>query len=147
MKRISLFLLSIMIVLQLVAQSSRYAESSVLATGDWYKITASVNGTTYTGYAHKDYIVVKGSSEGGKEACPYTEPTSTLRQGSTGESVKWLQWHLYKLGYLSSGDIDGDFGPTTLSAVKKYQTDKGLDVDGVVGSGTRGQLIKDINAL
>ena len=38
MKRISLFLLSIMIVLQLVAQSSRYAESSVLATGDWYKI-------------------------------------------------------------------------------------------------------------
>jgi hypothetical protein len=131
------------IIVQLKANTKVYITGE---TGDWYKITASVNGTTYTGYAHKDYIVVKGSSEGGKEACPYTEPTSTLRQGSTGESVKWLQWHLYKLGYLSSGDIDGDFGPTTLSAVKKYQTDKGLDVDGVVGSGTRGQLIKDYNA-
>lgn len=130
------------IIVQLKANTKVYITG---ATGDWYKITASVNGVTYTGYAHKDYIVVKGSSEGGKEACPYTEPTSTLRQGSTGESVKWLQWHLYKLGYLSSGDIDGDFGPTTLSAVKKYQTDKGLDVDGVVGSGTRGQLIKDYN--
>ena len=131
------------IIVQLKANTKVYITGE---TGDWYKITASVNGTTYTGYAHKDYIVVKGSSEAGKEACPYTEPTSTLRQGSTGESVKWLQWHLYKLGYLSSGDIDGDFGPTTLSAVKKYQTDKGLDVDGVVGSGTRGQLIRDYNA-
>ena len=44
MKRISLFLLSIMIVLQLVAQSSRYAESSVLATGDWYKIQVEQSG-------------------------------------------------------------------------------------------------------
>ena len=68
---------------------------------------------------------------------------STLRSGSTGEGVKWLQWHLYKLGYLSSGDIDGDFGNKTLTAVKKYQTDKNLDVDGLVGSGTREQLKND----
>ena len=104
---------------------------------------------SYTGYAHKDYIVVENISNGSTsndDACPYKEPTSTLRQGNTGEGVKWLQWHLYKLGYLTSGDIDGDFGPTTLNAVKKYQTAKGLDVDGVVGSGTRGQLIKDYNA-
>ena len=129
------------IIVQLKANTKVYITGE---TGDWYKIAASVNGVTYNGYAHKDYIVVEGS-EGGKEACPYAVPTSTLRQGSTGESVKWLQWHLYKLGYLTSSDIDGDFGPTTLSAVKKYQTDKKLDVDGVVGSGTRGQLIKDYN--
>lgn len=134
------------IIVQLKANTKVYI---IGETGDWYKITAAVNGVTYTGFAHKDYIVAEnisgGSTSGNKEACPYAEPTSTLRQGSTGESVKWLQWHLYKLGYLTSSDIDGDFGPTTLSAVKKYQTDKKLDVDGVVGSGTRGQLIKDYN--
>ena len=136
------------IIVQLKANTKVYI---IGETGDWYKITAAVNGVTYTGFAHKDYIVAEnisgGSTSGNKEACPYAEPTSTLRQGSTGESVKWLQWHLYKLGYLTSSDIDGDFGPTTLAAVEKYQTDKKLDVDGVVGSGTRGQLIKDYNAL
>ena len=45
MKRISLFIVLIMFVLQLVvAQSSRYAESSVLATGDWYKIQVEQSG-------------------------------------------------------------------------------------------------------
>ncbi len=110
--------------------------------GDWYKVTFSLNGQTYTGYAHSDYIVVT-NSDISREKCPYTEPTTTLRSGSTGEGVKWLQWHLYKLGYLSSGDIDGDFGNATLTAVKKYQTDKNLDVDGLVGSGTRAQLKND----
>lgn len=136
------------IIIQLKANTKVYITGE---SGDWYKITASVNGVTYTGFAHKDYIIAEnissGSTSTNKETCPYAEPTSTLRQGSTGESVKWLQWHLYKLGYLKSSDVDGDFGPTTLSAVKKYQTDKGLDVDGVVGSGTRGQLIKDFNTL
>ena len=134
------------IITQLKANTKVYITGE---TGDWYKITASVNGVTYTGFAHKDYIKVEETSGGStttKETCPYSEPSSTLRQGSTGEGVKWLQWHLHKLGYLTSGDIDGDFGPTTLAAVKKYQTATGLEVDGVVGSGTRGQLIKDYNA-
>lgn len=114
--------------------------------GEWYKITVTVNGSTYTGFAHSDYITVT-NTDVSREKCPYKEPTAILSNGSSGEGVKWLQWHLYKLGYLTSGDIDGDFGPTTLKAVKKYQTDKKLDVDGVVGSGTRSQLIKDYNTL
>ena len=44
MKRISLFIVLIMFVLQLVAQSSRYAESSVLSVGDWYKIQVEQSG-------------------------------------------------------------------------------------------------------
>ena len=115
-------------------------------TDEWYKIAVTIDGVTYTGYAHSNYIVVT-NTDVTREQCPYKEPTSTLKNGSTGEGVKWLQWHLYKLGYLKSSDVDGDFGPTTLAAVKKYQTDKKLEVDGVVGSGTRGQLIKDYNAL
>jgi peptidoglycan hydrolase-like protein with peptidoglycan-binding domain len=41
---------------------------------------------------------------------------------------------------LTETDIDGDFGPTTNGAVIRFQTDKGLDVDGLVGSGTRAAL-------
>jgi hypothetical protein len=112
-------------------------------TGDWYKVTFALDGKTYTGYAHSDYIVIT-NSDVTREKCPYTEPTSSVKNGSTGEGVKWVQWHLLKLGYLTkTSDIDGSFGPTTLAAVKKYQTDKKLDVDGIVGSGTRTQLKKD----
>ena len=44
MKRILLFFVFIMFVLHLVAQSGRYAESSVLSTGDWYKIQVEQSG-------------------------------------------------------------------------------------------------------
>lgn len=110
-------------------------------SGDWYKVTFKLNGETVSGYAHKDYIKIgTGTTQPEKEKCPYSEPTVTLRQGDSGDAVRWLQWYLYKLGYLKESDIDGSFGPTTFGAVQKFQTDKKLDVDGVVGSGTRGAL-------
>lgn len=37
---------------------------------------------------------------------------------------------------------DGEFGNDTLTAVKKFQTDKGLTVDGIVGANTWAKLIK-----
>ena len=107
-------------------------------SGDWYKVTFNLDGKSYTGYVHSDYVTASPIVQ--KETCPYAEPTATVRQGDTGDSVKWVQWYLYKLGYLSSSGLDGDFGPTTLSAVKAFQKDKGLTVDGLVGSGTRAAL-------
>lgn len=122
---------------EMVVKAPQDTVVKVLGTsGDFYKVSFTLNGTTYTGYGHKDYIKLLGTAE----ACPYAEPTTTLSQGSSGESVKWLQWYLCKLGYLTSSDIDGDFGPTTLAAVKEFQKDKSLDVDGVVGSATRSAL-------
>ncbi len=112
-------------------------------SGVWYKVQFVVDGVTYTGYGHSDYIVIENVPETPTlETCPYAEPTTTLGQGRDNaiESVKWLQWYLYKLGYLTANDIDGDFGPTTNNAVTRFQTDKGLDVDGFVGSGTRSAL-------
>ncbi len=150
---------SAQILTQLKADTKVYI---VGESGDWYKITTTVNGENYTGFAHKDYIVVENVDQTpttppavtpptdapivNKEACPYPSPTTTVMQGQKGDNVRWLQWHLCKLGYLTSADIDGDFGPTTLNAVKKYQTDKGLEVDGIAGAGTRGQLVKDYSA-
>jgi flagellum-specific peptidoglycan hydrolase FlgJ len=60
----------------------------------------------------------------------YPVPTTTLKRGVKGESVKWLQSKLMELGY-PVGDIDGVFGAITEQCVKGYQTDK--FVDGIVG--------------
>ena len=132
----------------LVQVSNGYPVTILGSSGDWYKVSLAFNGEEITGYAHKDYIKIGTYSgttteepeEPEKEECPYTEPDVTLRQGDSGDSVRWLQWYLYKLDYLKESDIDGSFGPTTLSAVKEFQTDEKLDVDGLVGSGTRGAL-------
>lgn len=66
---------------------------------------------------------------------------SLLRRGSKGPEVKELQERLKSLGY--SLDTDGIFGGGTEMAVKEYQMDKNLGVDGLVGSGTMSTLRAD----
>lgn len=57
--------------------------------------------------------------------------------GCEGDDVKELQTLLVKAGYsVGSYGADGDFGDGTETAVKKFQKDKGLEVDGVVGNAT-----------
>ena len=58
-----------------------------------------------------------------------------LTRGSQGSLVKTLQEKLNQLGY-NVGSVDGVFGPRTEIAVRKFQADKGLDMDGVVGNQT-----------
>lgn len=61
----------------------------------------------------------------------------TLKNGSTGEDVKQLQSYLIQLGYdCGSWGNDGDFGDATEIAVKEFQTDHNLEIDGIVGSKT-----------
>ncbi|MDO5835695.1 MAG: peptidoglycan-binding domain-containing protein [Methanobacterium sp.] len=59
----------------------------------------------------------------------------SLRLGSTGDKVKELQQWLTDYGYYS-GDVDGNFGADTEKAVKTFQEEAGLIVDGVVGKDT-----------
>lgn len=65
-----------------------------------------------------------------------------LRNGNKGNSVKALQILLIGNGY-SCGPYgaDGDFGGSTLKAVKQYQKDKNLQVDGIVGTNTWSKLL------
>lgn len=61
----------------------------------------------------------------------------TLKRGMSGPDVKKLQEILaYNLGLLSPADITGHFGPKTERAVKEFQSDYGLKVDGIVGPKT-----------
>jgi len=58
-----------------------------------------------------------------------------LRSGSSGDAVLALQRKLWALGF-DPGPTDGIFGPKTDDAVKRYQEDKGLQVDGIAGPET-----------
>ncbi|WP_164545056.1 peptidoglycan-binding protein [Antribacter gilvus] len=63
-----------------------------------------------------------------------TAPRPTVRRGSSGEHVRYLQHRLSQQGY--SVSADGSFGPGTESAVRSFQRSFGLFADGVVGPRT-----------
>lgn len=61
----------------------------------------------------------------------------TLKKGSKGGNVKELQKMLIKEGYdIGDHGVDGDFGDATESAVKSFQKDHELVIDGIVGKRT-----------
>jgi putative chitinase len=78
-----------------------------------------------TAIAHLESIRV-ALNEGGN--------TIVLHRGSTGDAVRELQELLIAKGFDIS--IDSDFGPATELAVRMFQKNQGLDVDGIVGRKT-----------
>jgi len=63
----------------------------------------------------------------------------TVRNGSTGEAVRGVQSQLRSKGY--GVTVDGLFGSQTESAVRSFQSSRGLTVDGVVGPVTWQHLV------
>ncbi len=62
----------------------------------------------------------------------------TLNRGMNGSEVERLQKDLSARGYQPS--VDGNFDESTENAVKAFQKDNGLTVDGVVGAETGQKL-------
>lgn len=62
-----------------------------------------------------------------------------VEMGMNGSVVQSVQYMLMDTGYLADG-ADGVFGSATEDAVKRFQADHGLDVDGIVGSQTMAAL-------
>ncbi|MDF2644680.1 MAG: hydrolase [Paenibacillus sp.] len=62
-----------------------------------------------------------------------------VRYGATGSDVNELQGRLKFIGFYT-GSIDGDYGYKTLLAVKRFQGEFGMKVDGVVGPKTKLRL-------
>lgn len=66
-----------------------------------------------------------------------TVTATILRKGSAGPEVKSLQKKLLQIGYyLGSYGADGDYGDATVTAVRKFQKDNSLTVDGEAGPNT-----------
>ena len=59
--------------------------------------------------------------------------------GSRGEEVREIQARLAALGYYN-GSIDGIYGVQTKNAVKRFQQDRNLTVDGIAGEKTLAAL-------
>lgn len=68
-----------------------------------------------------------------------TGTSTLLRTGARGDSVRLLQAFLDDFRH-SPGPVDGIFGSLTASAVRSFQQLRGLTVDGIVGSATRGEV-------
>jgi peptidoglycan hydrolase-like protein with peptidoglycan-binding domain len=60
---------------------------------------------------------------------------SPCKAGDSGKNVTKIQQALEVLGYYS-GSIDGDYGENTVSAVKRFQKNRGMKQDGVAGAAT-----------
>ena len=89
--------------------------SHIMAVIDKYDLTRYDNGLT--------------------EWIPISTERSTVKRGSRGEDVLHLQTRLQALGY-DPGKSDGIFGEKTEAAVIRFQQDKGLKPDGIVGAKT-----------
>lgn len=99
---------------------------------------AGVITTTISGGKWKYWGELKDVDYGDSSDIVYIEPLMpTLKRGNKGNYVKQLQTLLVNRGYdVGKCGIDGDFGRDTEAAVKKFQKDAGLTVDGIAGEKT-----------
>ena len=90
-----------------------------------------------SGYARPKYPVT-GSANGSDVDISLP----TIRKGDSGNAVKILQLALVAQEYnIGTYGIDGDFGFDTESAVKRFQKNSKIAVDGIVGKDTWGKLL------
>ena len=89
-------------------------------------------------------VVAADADDGRKEArreCRVTLPI--LQFGDRSEAVRAAQLLLRARGFdLGWMGADGDFGVRTEAAVRRFQTSRGIETDGVVGPVTWAELIK-----
>lgn len=103
--------------------------------------TLSVNGRYLRGFIAPKYDEATSTKtepvKGGNELS-----LRTLRKGDEGDDVKALQILLIGYGYSCGGyGVDGDFGRATEDAVRRYQRDNDLAMDGIVGPKTWAKLL------
>lgn len=120
-------------------KGSKYTDSSAyLKAGDilvtktaGHTVVVLTNGSKAdadTGYTETGDIVVT---------------LSLLKKGSKGHEVAAAQSILKAQGYnLGSYGIDGDFGSATFEAVKEFQRNNHLTIDGEIGQNTWNKLLK-----
>lgn len=114
-----------------------------------YSDTGRVSGIS--GNVDMNYLIDEKLLGSGTSSTPAKETKggtvtvtlNTLKKGSKGNEVKSLQVLLIHKFGISCGAAgsDGDFGPGTLLAVKRFQEKKKLSADGIVGAKTWAALL------
>lgn len=136
--------------------TTRSMRKAFVASGDYEALTDKKYLTSDKYLKRGDILLKEGShtamalEDGAEVAKTENQGGNTvkielnvLKKGSKGEQVKTLQRLLIAMGYsCGSSGVDGSFGSATDSAVRKYQKDKKLEVDGAVGTATWTSLLK-----
>jgi len=110
--------------------------------GEWYNI--SFEGKE--GWVKDDFMIKLATTSSDEPAQTTVKNSSTLRKGDRGDNVKKLQKALIYLGYLNDS-ADGVFGANTDAAVRKYQKQNGLAVDGLAGRKTQSAVFAEKEQL
>lgn len=80
-------------------------------------------------------VTSKKSPSSPKPSAPGVAAGTVLKIGNRGPAVADLQEALGAVG-VYDGEIDGQFGPITDSAVRTFQRTNGLTPDGIAGPAT-----------
>jgi hypothetical protein len=113
---------------------------STLSSG-WLKVKYAGQ----TGYIMGKFVVTELPDGWEAVASGSWDPqydSMTFEMGCAGDGVREIQTGLNRLGY--SLDVDGDFGPATDDAVRKFQEANDLEIDGQVGPITWRALIRAV---
>ena len=103
----------------------------IFGTNSLSKLKSMLNGTGTS--------TSSGSSSSSSTLSKYTVPTRTLKSGSSGNDVKWVQCALNQvLG--TKLDVDGIYGTKTKEAVRTFQKKVGISVDGIFGVNSRTKM-------
>ena len=85
------------------------------------------------------HVAIAVSGDVSSNAIPVKK--NYLEKGDTGSEVTTMQKMLIKVGYsCGAAGADGDFGSDTDSALRKFQKDNGLTVDGQYGTNSKAKL-------
>lgn len=129
--------------------------SYLLNTGAFTELTGSAYTQSSDRLCRGDILVTRTKGHtvvvltDGKDAdaAPAAQPKlgdRILRNGAEGGDVRDLQSLLIQLGYdCGRWGADGDFGDSTEAAVRKYQRDHKLTVDGEAGPDTIGSILRE----
>jgi murein L,D-transpeptidase YcbB/YkuD len=107
-------------------------ETKYLTSDEYLK-----RGDTLVKSGHTVMVLEDGSKADVKETMI---KVSVLKKKCKGEAVVALQSILTALDYYT-GELDGSFGNLSDKAVRAFQKDNGLTVDGIVGSATWEKLL------
>lgn len=118
-------------------------------TGDhytWYQVEYK----TYIGWLRGDCVRILDADEKvnfyemGDPDKPREANYSVLSKNMSGAGVLRLQNKLAEYGYLNESNVNGTYDAATETAVRNYQKDKGLTVDGIAGDTTQHTLYNTV---